>query len=118
MNTSQTLSLLSVESSVLLVEVEAHRLGRDPAEVVARGALHDARLQRREPLAHRRLLVPAWSVAGKSGDSGGLWLEGHGLPEGSEALGLSSLVPRAAPSLQVRPDEPVVASYGAAKTAI
>ena len=48
---------------------------------------------------------------------GGLWVEGHGLPEGSEALGLSSRVRRQAPSLQMQPDEPVVASYGAAKTA-
>ena len=48
---------------------------------------------------------------------GGLWLEGHGLSEGSEALGLSSRVPRAAPSLKMQTDEPVEASHGPAKTA-
>ena len=53
----------------------------------------------------------------ESGDLGGLWLEGHGRPEGSETLGASSRVRRAAPSLQIQSDEPVVASYGAPKTA-
>ena len=48
---------------------------------------------------------------------GGLWLEGHGLSEGSEVLGLSSRVRRAAPRLQTQPEEPVVASYCLAKTA-
>ena len=48
---------------------------------------------------------------------GGLWREGHGLSEGSETLGLSSRVRRAASSLQMQSDEPVVASYGLAKTA-
>ena len=48
---------------------------------------------------------------------GGLWLEGHRLSEGSETLGLSSRVQGAAPSLQMQPDEPVEARYGAAKTA-
>ena len=49
---------------------------------------------------------------------GGLWLEGHGLSVGSETLGPSSRVRRTAPSLQMQPDEPVVARYGATKTAI
>ena len=48
---------------------------------------------------------------------GGLWLEGHGLPEKSETLGLSSRVRRAASSLQMQSDQPVVASRGATKTA-
>ena len=47
----------------------------------------------------------------------GLWLEGHGHQEGSEVLGLSSRVRRAAPSLQMQSDEPVVARYHLAKTA-
>ena len=45
-----------------------------------------------------------------------LWLEGHGVPEGSEVLGRSSRVRRAAPSLRTQPDELLVASYGATKT--
>ena len=48
---------------------------------------------------------------------GGLWLEGHGLLEGSETLGLSSRVRRAAPSLQMQTEKPVEASCGLAKTA-
>ena len=51
-------------------------------------------------------------------DLGGLWLEGHGLSEGSETLSLSSRVRRAAPSLQMQTDEPLLASCGLAKTAI
>ena len=48
---------------------------------------------------------------------GGFWLEGHGLSVGSEALGLSSRVRRAAPRLHMQPDGPAEASYGATKTA-
>ena len=48
---------------------------------------------------------------------GGVWLGGHGLSVGSEVLGLSSRVRRAAPSLQMRSYEPVEARYGLAKTA-
>ena len=48
---------------------------------------------------------------------GGLWLEGHGLSEGSETLGRSPRVRRAAPGPQMQTDEPLVASYGPAKTA-
>ena len=48
---------------------------------------------------------------------GAAWLQGHGLPVGSEALGLSSRVRRAAPSPQMQPEEPVEASYGLTKTA-
>ena len=48
---------------------------------------------------------------------GGLWLKGHGLSEGSETLGLSSRVRRAAPSLQMQTDEPMETSHGLAKTA-
>ena len=50
-------------------------------------------------------------------DLRGLWLEGHGLSVGSETLGLSSRVQGAAQSLQMQSDEPVVSSYGLAKTA-
>ena len=49
---------------LLVVGVEVHGLGREdedlvryPAEVRACGALHDARLQAREHLAQRGLLV-------------------------------------------------------------
>jgi len=48
---------------------------------------------------------------------GGLWLEGHGLPERSETLDLSSRVRRAAPSIQMQSDESVVSRSGTAKTA-
>ena len=48
---------------------------------------------------------------------GAAWLQDHGLPVGSETAGLSSRVPRAAPRLQMQPEEPVVASCGPAKTA-
>ena len=48
---------------------------------------------------------------------GGLWLEVHGLPEGSEVLDLSSRVRRAASRLWMQTVEPVVASYGLTKTA-
>ena len=51
-------------------------------------------------------------------DLEGLWLEGHGLSVGSEVLGLSSRVRRAAPSPQTQSEEPVVASCGPTKTAI
>ena len=50
------------------------------------------------------------------GNLGGLWLEGHGLSEGSETLGLSSRARRAAPRLEMQTDEPVEARYGLAKT--
>ena len=53
----------------------------------------------------------------EKGDLGGLWREGHGLSKRSEVLGLSSRVPRAAPRLRMRPEEPVVARHGLAKTA-
>ena len=43
--------------------------------------------------------------------------EGHGLSEGSEVLGLSSRVRRAAPSLRMLAEETVEASHGLAKTA-
>ena len=59
----------------------------------------------------------AWTVKrSENGDLGGFWLEGHGLSEGSETLGLSSRVRRAASSLQMQPEKPVAASHGAAKT--
>ena len=44
-----------------------------------------------------------------------LWLRGHGLSVEPGLQGLSSRVRRAAPSLQMRPVEPVVASRGATK---
>ena len=46
----------------------------------------------------------------ENGDLGGLWLEGHGFSVGSEVPGLSSRVRRAAPSLQMQSDVPVMAS--------
>ena len=42
--------------------------------------------------------------------------EGHGLSVGSEVLGLSSRVRRAAPSLPMQPRQRMVARYGLAKT--
>ena len=53
---------------------------------------------------------------GENGDVGGLWLEGHGHSTGSDASGLSPRVRRAASRLCLRPEEPMVAGYGAAKT--
>ena len=50
-------------------------------------------------------------------DLGGLWREGHGLSEKSEALSLSSPARRVAPGLLMQTDEPVEASCGLAKTA-
>jgi len=50
------------------------------------------------------------------GEFGGMRLQGHGPSVGSEVMGLSSRVRRAAPRLQMQSDEPVVASYGPAKT--
>ena len=47
---------------------------------------------------------------------GGLWLKGHGLSVGSETLGLFSRVRRAAPSVQMQTEEPMVAKHGPAKT--
>ena len=51
-------------------------------------------------------------------DLGGLWREGHGLSEGSQTLGLSSRVRRAAPILQMQAVEPVEASCRLAKSAL
>jgi len=69
-------------------------------------------------LARTQSPVGAWMVRrGEIVNLCGLWLDGHGLPEGSETLGLSSRVRRAAPSRQMRSDEPVEQSYGLAKTA-
>ena len=64
--------------------------------------------------------LSTWMVsdAAENGDLGGVSMEGHGLLEGSEVLGLSSRVQRAAPSLQMPSEKPVVASCGPTKTAI
>ena len=51
------------------------------------------------------------------GEFGGLWLQGHGLSVASETLGFFSRVRKAAPSLQMGSDEPVVARYSASKAA-
>ena len=53
----------------------------------------------------------------ETGNLGGLWLKGHGLSGGSEVIGRSPRVRRAAPSLQMQSDEPALSSYGLAKTA-
>ena len=53
----------------------------------------------------------------ENGVLGAAWLEGHGSSEGSVVLGALSRERWAASSLQLMPDEPVVASYGLAKTA-
>ena len=52
------------------------------------------------------------------GEFGAAWLQGHGLSVGAETRGPSSRVRRAAPSLQMQPDELLVASYGLTNTAI
>ena len=62
-------------------------------------------------------IEPGWSNAAKLATLGGLRLKGHDLSVGSDLLGLSPRVRRAAPSLQMQSVEPVVASYGATKTA-
>jgi len=53
----------------------------------------------------------------ENGDVGGLWLQSYGLLVGSEVMGRFYRVRKAASSLQLQSDEPVVASYGATKTA-
>ena len=59
-----------------------------------------------------------WMVKRReNGDLGGLWLEGHDLSMGSDLLGQSSRGRRAAPRLQMQPDELPVASHGLTKTA-
>ena len=50
------------------------------------------------------------------GEFGAAWLQGHGLSVGSEVMGCSSRLRRAASSLQDQQQEPVVASHGPAKT--
>jgi len=45
------------------------------------------------------------------------WLQDYGISVGSEVPSLFSRVRRPAPSLQMQSDEPVVGSYGIAKTA-
>ena len=62
-------------------------------------------------------MAPAWSNAAESSTWAAFGLEGHGLSEGSEALGISSRVRRAAPSLRMLAEETVEASHGLAKTA-
>ena len=48
---------------------------------------------------------------------GGLWLQSYGLSVRSEVMGRFYRVRRAASSLQLQPEEPVVASCGLTKTA-
>ena len=70
------------------------------------------------PAAAARPRARAWMVKrSEIVNSGGLWLEGHGLLVGPEVLGLSPRVRRAAPSLQMQSVEPVVASCGVAMPA-
>ena len=54
---------------------------------------------------------------GEIGELGTAWFQCHGLSVGSEVLGLSSRVRRAAPSLRTQPEKPLVASHGPTKTA-
>ena len=69
-----------------------------------------------KPPASSGNLQVAWSHAAKNVDLGRGSLKGHGLSVESELRGISSRVLRAAPSLQMQSVEPVVASYGAART--
>ena len=58
----------------------------------------------------------AWMVKrSEIGDFGAAWLRCHGCSVGSETLSLSTRVQRAAPSLQMHPEESVVASRGPTK---
>ena len=50
------------------------------------------------------------------GDFGAARLQDHGVPVGSETLGVSSRVRRAALSLQTQPEAPVVAGRAPTKT--
>ena len=52
----------------------------------------------------------------RNGNLGGVWWKGDGLSAGSEATGRFSRVPRAAPRLQMQPDELPVTSDGLTKT--
>ena len=53
----------------------------------------------------------------ETGYFGAAWLQDHGLRVGPETLGVSSRVRRAALSLQMQPEEPVVAGRGPTKAA-
>ena len=94
------------------------RRARHAAElrVQAARALAQHARRRRAPLLQRERTC----TAKRSGNGvlGGAWLQCHGRPEASELLGASSRVRRAASSLQMPPDELLLAGYGAAKTAI
>ena len=84
--------------------------GRRDVEVVVRVAAAVARdVERRH---HLNVVKRS-----ETGEFGGAWLQGHGLSVGSEVMGLSLRVLRAASSRQMQPDEPVVVSYGPIKTA-
>jgi len=54
---------------------------------------------------------------GEIGEFGWAWRQDHGRPVGSEVMGRSYGVCRAAPSLRTQPDELLVASCGLTKTA-
>ena len=54
----------------------------------------------------------------ENGVLGAAWRWGHGISEGYVVLGLSSRVRRAASSLQMQSEAPIVARYSAAKTAL
>ena len=94
------------------------RRARHAAElrVQAARALAQHARRRRAPLLQRERAC----MAKRSGNGvlGGAWLQCHGRPEASELLGASSRVRRAASSLQMHPEELMVASYGLTKTAI
>ena len=78
----------------------------------------ELRPRRRRRDECRQGVVPGWMAKrGAIGDLGAVWLYCHGFSVTAEALGLFSRVRRAAPSLQMQSEAPVVASYGAAKTA-
>ena len=65
---------------------------------------------------------PSFHLGGETQRNIGLWgaalRRSQGFPAEPEVLGLSSRVRRAAPSLQIQPEETVVASCGPTKTAI
>ena len=105
--------------------VERRRVGLAEAEHLHRQVALARGVQLLEPLGdlagqHARVEVVAWLAwmvkRSKIVDLDGLWLTSCGLLVGSEVLGISSPVRRAAPSLQMLSDELLVASHGATKT--
>ena len=105
------------DAHLLRVAVRRHRL--HAAHVALRRRVdHRAQHAVALVLVHEHVQQPAWSwsTAAKTAGFGRVWLQGYGLSVGSEVTSRSSGERRAAPALQVPPDEPMAASCGATKT--